>query len=104
MENLKDYQQGFLPGRSSIQRCTTELHALGQRTIALEKVNSDIGEMFQFNYEKMVRYLLRTFSLHENAQTESVELCITFDSIELSKDLCHVTFGMKVTDARAINP
>jgi hypothetical protein len=52
----------------------------------------------------MVRYLLKTFRLHEIAQRESVEMCITLDAAELTKDLCHISFGMKVTDRRAIDP
>lgn len=61
-----------------------KLLALGQRNIPFQKVNSDIGKMFQFNYEKIVRYLLETFSLHKIAQTESVELRITLDDTKLT--------------------
>ncbi len=38
------------------------------------------------------------------AQTEGVELCITLDGAELTKDLCHLTFRVKVTDLQAIDP
>ncbi len=57
-----------------------------------------------FSLDKMVWYLLKAFSFHEIAQRESVELCITLDGTELMKDLCHLTFGVKVTDACAIDP
>jgi hypothetical protein len=60
--------------------------------------------MYQFDYEKMIRYILKTFSLQGIAERESVELCITLDGAELTKDLCHLTFGIKVTDPNAINP
>lgn len=104
VEGLRDYERGILPSRSSVQRCAKELHELGQELIPVKKVQSELGEMFQFDYEKMVRFILRAFSLHEIAQRERVELCITLDGAELTKDLCHLTFGIKVTDSRAIDP
>jgi hypothetical protein len=104
VEGLKDHERGILPSRSSVQRCSKELHDLGQETIPFKKVPSELGEMFHFDYEKMVHFILRAFALHEITQRESVELCITLDGAELSKDLCHLTFGIKVTDRRAIDP
>jgi hypothetical protein len=104
VEGLREYERGFLPSRSAVQRCAAELHALGQEVVPVKKVESVLGEMFQFDYEKVVRHILRAFSLHEIAQRESVELCITLDGAELTKDLCHLTFGIKVTDSRAIDP
>jgi hypothetical protein len=104
VEDLEDYQRGFLPSRTSVQNCAAELHALGQELIPIEKVPCDLGEMYQYDYEKMVRYIIKVFSLHEIAQNESIELCITLDGAELTNDLCHLSFGVKVTDGRAINP
>lgn len=60
--------------------------------------------MFQFDYEKMIHFILWTFGLSEIAQLKSVELGIKFYGAELTKDLCHLTFRVKVTDPRAINP
>jgi len=44
------------------------------------------------------------FKLHEIAQRESVELCFTLDGAELYKGIQHLTAGVKITDARAIDP
>jgi flagellar biosynthesis regulator FlbT len=104
VENLDSYERGFLPSRSSVQRCAAELHELGQEKVPFYKVESELGEMYQFHYEKMLRYVLKTFQLDEIAQRDRVELCITLDGAELTKDLCHLTFGIKVTDARVIDP
>ena len=104
VEGLGDHQRGFLPSRASVQRCAAQLHDLGQDLIPFEKVDSQLGEMHQFHYEKLVRFILKMFSLHELSLKESVELCITLDGAELTKDLCHLTFGLKVTDPRAIDP
>ncbi len=34
----------------------------------------------------------------------AVKICIMLDGAELTKDLCHLTFGVKVTDPRVIDP
>jgi hypothetical protein len=60
--------------------------------------------LFEFHYERMVRFILCAFSLHEIVQHKSVELCITLDGAEQTKDLSHLTFGVKVTNPRAIDP
>jgi hypothetical protein len=95
VEDLEDYQRGFLPSRTSVQNCAAELHALGQQLIPIVKVPCDLGEMYQYDYEKMVQYIIKAFSLHEIAQNDNIELCITLEGAELMKDLCHLSFGVK---------
>ena len=56
-EDLGEYQRGFLPSRTSLQGCAAKLHELGQDLIPFERVDSQLGEMYQFDYEKMVRFL-----------------------------------------------
>jgi hypothetical protein len=104
MEDLGSYEWGFLPSQAMIQLCAKELHQLGQHLIPFSKVDCQLGEMYQFDYEKMVRFLLLHFSLHEYAKRGSIESCITLDGAELTKDLCHLTFGVKITDPQAIAP
>jgi len=104
VEDLAEYQRGYLPSRGAVQICAAELHALGQELIPIEKVPCNLGEMYQFDFEKMVRYIIKAFALHQVAQGDSIELCITLDGAELTKDLCHLSFGVKATDWRAINP
>ncbi len=104
MQKLQKYQQGFLPCWTSIQNCAAELHQLGQDLITSEKVSSDLGEMYQFHHENLTRHILRTLQLDEIAQRESIELCITLDGPELTKFLCHLSFGVKITDLHAIEP
>jgi len=67
-------------------------------------VPSKLGEMYQFNYEMMLRHLLKTFKLYDIAQQESVEICRTLDGAELTKDLCHLSFGVKITDPPTVDP
>jgi transposase-like protein len=69
-EGLAPYERGFLPSRTSIQSCAAQLHDLGQELIPFKKVDCQLGEIYQFDYEKVVRFLLRAFLLYDIAQRE----------------------------------
>jgi len=104
VEGLGRYERGILPSRSQIQRVAYQLHEVGQHHIPFSKQDSEVGESFAYDYEKFIRFLLKTFKLYEIAQVESVELCMTLDGAELCKGLSHITAGVKITDYRAIDP
>jgi hypothetical protein len=104
VEGLGRYERGVIPSRATIRCCSYKLHSLGRETIPFQKKESELGECFQYDYEKLVCFILKSFSLYEIAQTESVELCITCDGAELSDGLSHLTAGIKITDCRAIDP
>jgi hypothetical protein len=80
------------------------LHEIGQRLIPFQKKPSAMGEMYQYNFEQFLRFILKTFKLDEIAQREAVEVCMTLDGAELCDGISHLTAGVKVTDSRAIDP
>jgi len=70
VEPLSRYQRGVLPSRSSVQRVAYELHGVGQQHIPFHRQQSQLGEMFQYEYEPFIRFILKTFKLYEIAQGE----------------------------------
>jgi hypothetical protein len=76
----------------------------GQQLIPLEEKTCNLGEMYQYDFEKFIRFTLIVFQLVDLAQRESVEMCITLDGAELCDGISHLTAGIKVTDPRAIDP
>ncbi len=80
------------------------LTAPGQDIIPFHRKNSPLGEVYRYEFEKCVRFILRTFALDELAQTDFVELCITLNGAELYESLCHLTAEIKIIDARAVDP
>jgi hypothetical protein len=103
VEELGHYQRGILPSRSQIQRASYELHNIAQEIIPFGKKESQLGEMFSYDYECFIRYILKSFHLYEIAQRESVEICMTLDGAELCDGLSHLTAGIKISDHRAID-
>jgi len=63
-----------------------------------------LGEVYQYDFEKAVRFMLKAFGLYELAQCESVELNITLKGAEICDGLSHLTAGIKMTDGRAVDP
>jgi hypothetical protein len=104
VEEVGFYGRGLLPSCSTIQRASQELYQFLQQHIPFSHQQCELGEVFQYDYEHFVRFILKAFSLHEMAQQESVELCITMDGAELCDGLCHLTSGIKITDPRAVDP
>ncbi len=104
VECTEKYQRGILPARSSVQKTAYELHSLGQQLIPFEQKASSYGEMYQYDFEFFLRYVLKVFNLDVIAETECVELSISLDGAELCDGICHITAGMKITDQRAIDP
>ena len=104
VEGLSPWEQGLLPSRTSVQNRAREMHERGQEVIPLKAVECPLGEMYQFDYERTLRLILKTFGLEEVATRSSVEISITLDGAELCDYLSHLTAGVKVTDKRAIDP
>ena len=104
VEGLGRYERGILPSRSQIQRASYALHDLGQMYIPFEKKDCAIGEMFAYDYERFLRFILKAFKLHDIATTESIEICMTLDGAELCDGISHLTAGIKISDHRAIDP
>lgn len=104
VEGLSPWEQGLLPSRSTIQSQAKKMYVKGQQVIPIKAVDCPLGEMFQFDYERKLRLILKTFGLDGIAQTSNVEISITLDGAELCDFKSHLTAGVKVTDKRAIDP
>ncbi len=104
VECTEKYQRGILPARSSVQKAAYELHSVAQRHIPFERKQSAYGEMYQYNFEMFLRYVLKVFNIDVLAQKETMECSITLDGAELCNGISHITAGIKITDRRAIDP
>jgi hypothetical protein len=94
MEELGRYERGLLPSRSQVQKAAYELHDVRQQNIPFEKKESKLGEMFQLSYKLFIHFILKSFKLHDIAQRETVELCITLNGAKLCNGLSHLTAGI----------
>jgi hypothetical protein len=80
------------------------MYDAGQMVCLITHIDSELGEMFSFDYERILCLILKTFGLYEIAQRESIEICITLDRAELCNYLNHLTAGVKIVYKRAVDP
>jgi hypothetical protein len=82
-----------------------EEHAKG--VIPFKVVNIDGIHGFKFEYERLLLYLLKLFKLEDAARDVNqppVQISITLDGADLSRNVTHVTAGVKINDPRSIDP
>ena len=65
----------------------------------------DKHEILRFKYIEILKFLLKMYELDLLAeQTNNVEIAITLDGSKLTKQLFHVTAGLKIVDVHARHP
>ena len=60
-----------------------------------------------FDYEKMLDYILKMFQLDgiaKDSHAPKVQIAITLDGVDLSRNITHVSARIKIIDPRAIDP
>jgi hypothetical protein len=73
---------------------------------AKEEVIPGIGG-FKFDYEPLLLYLLKLFKLQDAARYSNqppVQISMTLDGADLSRNVMHITAGVKINDPHSIGP
>jgi hypothetical protein len=110
VEDLRNYEKGIIPSRSTIARCARQLefHAASQYGLEIIETNTGPGPVFAFEMCSFRRTILKGFGLTKHAETGSqstpVMICWTLDYAQLTRELGHFTGGVKIVDPRAVDP
>ena len=89
-----------------VQSRAKVLNEHAQEIIPFKRGTSSYGEYIEFDpIEKFLCILLDGFHLTELSRLDGgVEIAITLDGAKLSRNLSHVTAGIKIVDKRACDP
>ena len=69
------------------------------------EIEFDGHKIIRFNYTHILKFLLKMYKLDVLAEvTEDVKIAITLDGSKLTKQLFHVTAGLKMIDIHSWNP
>jgi hypothetical protein len=82
-----------------------EEHASGVIPYEFDDVDGIHG--FQFDYERVLLYLLESFKLKDAARginQPPIQISITLDGPSLSYEVTHVMAGVKINDPCSIDP
>jgi hypothetical protein len=85
-----------------------ELHASTQEGLDIIETTTEHGPVFSFEIFQFMRLLMKGFGLVEYAKTGStsspVMICWTLDYAQLTRELGHLTGGIKIVDPRSVDP
>jgi hypothetical protein len=102
---------GWLTSKYHVMKAMSAVSTAAQAVIpysALEQAQLEDGiDGVQFDYGKLLAYLLRLYKLDDVARDPNqppVQFSITLDGADLSRNITHVTAGIKINDPRAIDP
>jgi hypothetical protein len=110
VEELCRYEIGIIPSRSTIARCARKLeqHASVDHGLEILETITPQGPVFSFEIYNFIRTILRGFGLIDHAKTGSssspVMICWTLDYAQLTRELGHLTGGLKIVDPRSVDP
>lgn len=104
-ENKKILHHGFICHPKKVSAAMRSVNAAAQASIPFAHKWLDGGvECVQFDYEKLLTYSLKVFGLYDRAKQVSVMISPTLDGADISRNIQHVTAGVKFNDPNTIDP
>jgi hypothetical protein len=106
---VKRKNGGWLASKYHVMKCMTAVEVAAQQDIPLKhplELPANVDGV-QFEYAPLLAYLLKLYKLDDVARDPNelpVEFSITLDGADLSRNISHVTAGIKMNDPRAIEP
>jgi hypothetical protein len=99
---------GWLVSKWHVMKSMTKVEELAKEVIPFYPLEPAAGiDGIVFDYPKLLTYILKLFKLDVVASDPTqppVEFSITLDGADLSRNISHVTAGVKINDPRAIDP
>jgi hypothetical protein len=99
---------GWLVSKYHVMKAMTQVEDAAKQVIPFFSLAPAAGiDGIYFDYPKLLAYLLKLYKLDVVASDltqPAVEFSITLDGADLSRNISHVTAGVKINDPRAIDP
>ena len=110
VEGLPSNTVGCIPHGSTVSRAARQLerYAEDAHQMHITEEKTACGVVFKFDFDITIRLLISAFGLEEHAKTGSksnpVLMTVSYDHALFTQYLGHVTLGIKMLDARAVDP
>ena len=106
VEGLGKYGQGgYMCSINQIKTVQNEIHTIMMTKCPYTVLNKDDGiDGFVFDFATLTDFILKMFKLDKIARMKGgVLIAIILDVAYLSRNIQHVTAGIKIEDPRAVN-
>ena len=67
-------------------------------------IHTPYGEGIKFDYAKVTWLVINTFGLKDAAKEQKVNISASIDAMRITKNLCHTSAGLKMTDIGGKDP
>ena len=107
VENLGKYERSeYLVSTNKLKILQEQIHENMKVSCPYKVIDNRDGiDGIEFDYSVLLTFLLKMFKLDKIARQEGkVSIAITLDGANLSRNIQHVTCGVKILDPRAVNP
>jgi hypothetical protein len=100
----------MLPSKSAANRENYDLENWAESYFNLKvmvipsTVSGKTAEGYGFDTKRLVRFIIKKFGLEEIAKTQAIEMKITYDGAQLTKNNRHIALGFQPVDPRCTNP
>ena len=101
------YGGGYFTTRYYILQAQAKVNAAAQLEIPFKPIESAELDGVEFEFQELLIFILKLFGLYEIAKDPTqarVQICITLDGADISRNISHVTCRIKIIDPRAIDP
>ena len=101
-QELEKGEQGFIASKSAIWREGDELlRAVGYPMFKPTHEDKELGEIFSFDFEMVIRFMLEANTLTKIASLSSVEVLFTLDFAALTQGTGHIFGACRNVDTRS---
>jgi hypothetical protein len=87
-----------------LKKVARELEKRGETICPFKHIHTPFGEGIEFDYAKVTRLVLNAFSLEDAAKQRSANISASIDAARMTKNICHTSSGLKMTDVGALDP
>lgn len=87
-----------------LKRVAKVLENEGNELCPFSHISTEFGEGIEFDYAKVTRLVINAFNLESAAKDRNVNLSMSIDAAKVTKNICHTSAGLKVTDVQGRDP
>lgn len=94
------YGSRLLCTPACLKRVAKKLEETGNELCPFSMSMTPCGESIEFDYGKATRLIVEAFGLQNIGRDSAINLSASIDAARLTKNICHTSAGVKMTDPR----
>jgi hypothetical protein len=102
--NMRRIRSRLICTPACLKRVAKQIEKEGDVICSYRHIHTHYGEGIEFDYTKVTRLVINTFGLEDAAKKRKVNISASIDAAWITKNLCHTSAGLKMTDIGGKDP